>query len=345
MNSANFPQTPSPRRRAIALISGGLDSQLAALMVKDQGIEVIGLHLLSPFGCRDDVQKAADAVGIELIFKEKGPAYLDLVENPRFGYGKNMNPCIDCRVFMFQLADVVRHELGADFLVTGEVLGQRPMSQHRHAFTMIDHQSPVEGLVVRPLSAGRLDETIPEKEGWVKRDAFLKISGRGRSEQIALAKSLGIEEYASPGGGCLLTDANFSKRLKDFFDQPTFQNEIQKVKQSAILGLGRYFRISAKTRVSLGRNHTENTTLQEKALEAGGIFIEMIDGRGPKAGLFGDTTPEAKEWVAGLIAYYSKVEIGPKDKFAGQSSDGAFVFSAARTLTESEVLAKRVGVN
>ena len=125
--SGGSNRPPSPRRKAIALMSGGLDSTLAAKVIKDQGIDVVGLHLLSPFGCREDVEKNAAAVGVSLLIKPKGDAYLDLVQNPRYGYGKNMNPCIDCRIFMFQLADVVRRDEGADFIVTGEVLGQRPM--------------------------------------------------------------------------------------------------------------------------------------------------------------------------------------------------------------------------
>ena len=340
----NSPLTNRPRH-AIALLSGGLDSLLAARMVKDQGIEVTGLHLLSPFGCREDVQKAADAIGVPLIIKEKGPAYLDLVENPRFGYGRNMNPCIDCRVFMFQLADVIRQEKGADFLVTGEVLGQRPMSQHRHAFQMIDHHSPVEGLVLRPLSAGILDETIPEKEGWVKREEFMKISGRSRKAQIELAKNFGLKEYSAPGGGCLLTDANFSARLKDFFDLPTFEEESQKMEQSAILTVGRYFRLSPETRISLGRNHTENMTLREKAPKAGGLFVELKEGEGPKAAIFGKPTEEAKAWTAGAIAFYTKVALTPEHHFFALTAEHEFEYSAERTLTEPEVLARRVGVN
>lgn len=342
MNSPVMRNTP---RKAIALLSGGLDSLLAARMVKDQGIEVTGLHLLSPFGCKDDVQKAADAIGIPLIVKEKGSAYLDLVKNPRFGYGKNMNPCIDCRVFMFQLADVVRQENGADFLVTGEVLGQRPMSQHRHAFAVIDNNSPVDGLVVRPLSAAILDETIPEKEGWVRREEFLRISGRGRKAQFELAKKFDLKDYSAPGGGCLLTDANFSARLKDFFDAPTYSGESQKMEQSALLTVGRYFRLTPETRVSLGRNHGENMTLKEKAAHAGGLFVELQGGHGPKAAIFGHITEEAKAWAAGAIAFYTGVELTPEHRFICRDEKATSEFAVARGLTESDVTAKRVGVN
>ncbi len=331
-------------RKAVALLSGGLDSLLAARLIKDQGIEVTGLHLLSPFGCRDDVQKSADILGIPLVFKEKGPAYLDLLENPRFGYGKNMNPCIDCRVFMFQLADVIRQEIGADFIVTGEVLGQRPMSQHRHAFALIDSQSPIEGLVVRPLSAGRLDESIPEKMGWVRRNEFLKFSGRGRKDQIELAKKLGLKEYSQPGGGCLLTDASFSGRLRDFFACPTYKDESEKVKQSDLLSVGRCFRYSPSSRVHVGRNHTENLKLQEKGQLAGGVYVAALDYPGPKAVIFGDAPEEVTLWAGRLIAYYAKPPAGPQGNFEATGVHGINRFSIASALLESDINAKRVGV-
>ena len=331
-------------RKAVALLSGGLDSLLAAKLVKDQGIEIIGLHLLSPFGCREDVQKSADTLEISLLFKEKGAAYLDLLENPRFGYGKNMNPCIDCRVFMFQLADVIRQERGADFIVTGEVLGQRPMSQHRHAFQLIDRQSPLEGLVVRPLSAGRLDETIPEKKGWVRREEFLKFSGRGRKDQIELAKKLGLKNYSQPGGGCLLTDASFSGRLRDFFSAPTFKNESEKVKQSDLLPVGRCFRYSPNTRVHLGRNHSENLVLEEKGQLAGGVYIAAIDYPGPKAVIFGEDGDEVRQWAGRLIAYYAKPQNGPQGNFEASNVHGVYSFKIASQLLESEINTKRVGV-
>ncbi len=334
--------TPTPNRpyKAIALLSGGLDSLLAARLVQEQGVEVTGLHLLSPFGCREDVQKSADALAIPLIVKEKGPAYLDLVQNPRFGYGKNMNPCIDCRIFMFQLADVVRQESGADFIVTGEVLGQRPMSQHRHAFNLIDKESPVEGLVVRPLSAGVLAPTIPEQNGWVQRDQFLKLSGRGRKAQFELAEKFGLKEYSSPGGGCLLTDANFSNRLRDFFDQPTFADETQKLGQGELLAVGRYFRFSPETRIGLGRDQPENRAYKEKAMRAGGLRMDSVHS-GPTAVIFGKVTDEAKHAAAGLIAYYSdKVTAEAEFFFDG----GSERFHSQRSISDDEIKQMRIGV-
>jgi len=337
MNQLN----PTPARKAIALLSGGLDSLLAAKLVLDQGVEVTGLHLLSPFGCREDVQKVADALGIPLLFKEKGPAYLDLVQNPRFGYGKNMNPCIDCRVFMFQLADVVRQERGADFIVTGEVVGQRPMSQHRQAFALIDSNSPVEGLVLRPLSAQTLEPTLPEKMGWVRREEFLKISGRGRKAQLDLAEKYGLTAYSAPAGGCLLTDANFSGRLRDFFEGPTFADEEQKLGQSELLSVGRYFRLNPKTRIALGRKQAENQVLKAKAIPAGGVVIDSVHS-GPTAVIFGEASDEAKHVSAALICYFTDTPTTEAEFLFGPER---ISYRSSRVIGEDDIKRMRVGVN
>ena len=263
------------KRKAIALMSGGLDSTLAAKLVKDQGIDVVGLHLLSPFGCREEVAKSASSIGIPLLIKAKGESYLDLVENPRYGYGKNMNPCIDCRIFMFTLADVVMRDEGADFIVTGEVLGQRPMSQQRHAMELIDRKSPpsLDRLIVRPLSAHCFETTLPEEMGWIDREKFLSIAGRSRKEQMALATKLDLRDYSTPGGGCLLTESGFSSRLRDFFKHPTFTNTGERMAQSELLRVGRHFRLSETTKLIVGRNQQENEELTAHWREANGAFF------------------------------------------------------------------------
>lgn len=294
------------RPKAIALMSGGLDSTLAAKIILDQGIEVIGLHLVTPFGCRNTVQKNADAVGVPLLYKDKGEAYLDLVKNPRFGYGKNMNPCLDCRIFMFQLADVVRQEQGADFIVTGEVLGQRPMSQVRRSMELIDRNSPIEGLVVRPLSALQLPPSIPEKKGWVKREALHRIAGRGRLRQMELAKEYGISEYASPGGGCVLTEASFSGRLKDFFAHDEGLSGEGRLVQSRLLGVGRHFRFHEKLKVIVGRNEAENRAIAGMQAGSGGTLFEPRGFSGPVVLALGAMTEGERLEIGGLIARYGK---------------------------------------
>ncbi len=313
----------SPKRKAIALISGGLDSALAAKVVFDQGIDVIGLHLLSPFGCKEDVQKCADAIGIPLLIKEKGAAYLDLVENPRYGYGSAMNPCIDCRIFMFQLADVVRHEQGADFIVTGEVLGQRPMSQHRHALDLIENKSPLKGLVLRPLSAHCLTPSIPETEGWVRREDLFHISGRGRREQVALAAKLNVTQHSQPGGGCLLTETGFAPKLKDFFKFPMYQCESERTAQSELLRYGRHFRISEKTKVILGRNQDENQTLESLWKRTNGMLFSPKGFSGPTAIALGEVGPSERETVGKLISRFGKSQhnAGATIAFGSANSD------------------------
>lgn len=330
-------QNESPKKapkKAIALLSGGLDSTLAAKIVKDQGVEVVGLHLLSPFGCKEDVEKTARNIGISLIVKEKGESYLDLVENPRYGYGKNMNPCIDCRIFMFQLADVVRQDQGADFIVTGEVLGQRPMSQQRHSMEIIDRQSPMEGLILRPLSAHCFPPTIPEEKGWVNREALFQISGRGRKDQIELAKKFGIEEYSAPGGGCLLTEAGFSSRLKDFFGHKEYAGSEDRLAQAQMLRLGRHFRKSDDLKIIIGRNQKENEELKKLWKAAQGSFFVPSNFDGPVAVTFGEPTDEARQLVGEIIARYGKSSGLEEMKIDFETSAGCGTYSVTRRVGE-----------
>ena len=239
--------------KAIALLSGGLDSALAARVIKDQGIEVIGLHLVSPFGCKNEVQKTADSLGINIVFKEKGEAYLDLVKSPQYGYGKNMNPCVDCRIYMFELAEQVMQEQGAHFIITGEVVGQRPMSQQKQAMQLIDKKSDSENRVLRPLSAHLFPPSLAEINGWVDREKLFGISGRSRTEQLEMAKNLGLENYAAPGGGCLLTESAFSNRLRDFFKHESVDISTEKrLVDSQLILLGRNFKVSDNCNIIIG---------------------------------------------------------------------------------------------
>ncbi len=293
------------RPKAIALMSGGLDSTLAAKIVADQGVEVVGLHLVSPLGCRESVQKNADAAGVRVLFRDKGEAYLDLVKNPRFGYGSQMNPCIDCRIFMFQLADVVRQDEGADFIVTGEVVGQRPMSQVRRSLDLIDRNLPFEGLVLRPLSAKYLTKTIPEEKGWVNREQMYRIGGRSRGAQFAIAKKLGITDYEAPGGGCLLTEGSFTGRLKDFFKHDTETGPVR-LAQTALLRLGRHFRFSEALKVIVGRNEVENYEMEALWPKTGGTFFLPRGFSGPMSLAIGPVTAEDRAEIGRLIVRYSK---------------------------------------
>ena len=288
---------------AVGLLSGGLDSALAAKLLIDQGIEVVGLHLQAPTACRTQVDEVCADLGIRLEVRQKGPEYLKLLRNPRFGYGRNMNPCIDCRVFMFGMGRLFMDQVGARFLFTGEVVGQRPMSQMRNTIQRIDKESDLAGWVLRPLSAKLLPETEPERLGWVDRTHLLGISGRGRAEQLSLAASLGLKGYSSPGGGCLLTDENFSRKLRDLFDHvPEEKTDEASVR---LLRIGRHFRIGPDVKIVLGRNYDENMAL--RGFLSGERHLVEPDGfHGPHALICGPLRVEAVEETARLIARYTR---------------------------------------
>jgi len=260
--------------KAFALISGGLDSALAAKLVKEQSIEVIGLRFKIPFG--PNGSKSFSDLGIEIKEADISDDFLEMMKNPRYGYGSHMNPCIDCKILMFRKSKEFMEQYNAKFIITGEVLGQRPMSQHKQALDAIAKRAGLEGLVLRPLSAKLLLETIPEKEGWIKREGLLSFSGRGRKQQIELARIFGIKEYAQPAGGCLLTDPEFSKRLKDLMvHEGLSQDNIE------LLKIGRHFRVSEKAKLIVGRNEKENERLVNLAEERDYLFMPTDELAGP----------------------------------------------------------------
>ena len=285
--------------RALGLMSGGLDSALAARLLLDQGIEVVGLHLESPTACRSSVRDVADHLGIRLETREKGEAYVKLLQNPRFGYGRNMNPCVDCRIFMFEMAKPVMEEVGAQFLFTGEVMGQRPMSQTRDRFHLIDHEAQLAGWILRPLSALALEETEPERRGWVDRSRLLGIIGRGRDTQLALAARYGLKHFQSPGGGCLLTDPIFSIKLRDLFANAP--EDGARLTDIELLRLGRHYRLAPELKIVLGRNAEENARLRAIA-GASGAFVEPDGFGGPTALICGRFDERSLAAAARLIA-------------------------------------------
>ena len=320
-------------------MSGGLDSTLAARLVLNQGVEVVGLYLYSPFGCRSQVEKMARLLGMRLIVKDKGEAFIDLLKNPRFGYGKNLNPCVDCRIYMFQLADVIRQEEKADFIVTGEVVGQRPMSQTLHSIAMIDHHGPLKDLVLRPLSAKNLAPTLPEREGWVHRQALLGITGRSRKEQLRMAEEYGIDDFEDPGGGCLLTQPSFKGRLQDFLDHDAPSEGVQRLHKGELLKLGRHFRLSPKAKVVVGRNEIENDELSELWQKAGGEFYEPINFKGPAAVGLGNFDGTEKKTVGRILARYGKGEETVKEiRLRSFASDTTIVINQPILDTELEAL-------
>ncbi len=287
--------------KAIALISGGLDSTLAAKLIKEQGIEVIGLRFKIPF-CAKGSRNSLNS-GIEIKEVDINDDFLEMIKNPRYGYGSQMNPCIDCKILMLRKSKELLEQYGAKFIVTGEVLGQRPMSQHKQALFTIAKQAGLEGLVLRPLCAKLLPETIPETEGWIKREKLFSFSGRSRKQQMELAETLGMREYAQPAGGCLLTDPQFSKRLKDLIKHGKYDlNNVE------LLKVGRHFRISDGAKLAVGRNAQENEEIEKLAQDSDLLFFPPTDMAGPTSLGRGKFTEEEIKLCAGIAARYCDLE-------------------------------------
>ena len=296
--------------KAIALLSGGLDSTLAAKLVLEQGIELEALNFLTVFcTCTNRgetclaSQKAVDALGIPLKVFNVSEEYLDVVKHPKHGYGSNMNPCIDCRIFMMKKAKAYMEEAGASFIVTGEVLGERPMSQRRDAMRLIEKEAGLDGLVLRPLSAKLLSASIPEKEGWVDREKLLKIQGRSRKPQIQLADHFGIRDYPCPAGGCLLTDPGFAQRMRDLnrYHPDFLLNDVH------LLKMGRHFRLSPHLKLVVGRNEEENQKIQTFSQE-GDFLLKVSRYPGPLSLLRGEPKEEEIAKAAAITARYGKAK-------------------------------------
>ncbi|MDP2973186.1 MAG: hypothetical protein Q8P64_28870 [Deltaproteobacteria bacterium] len=296
--------------KAIALLSGGLDSTLAARLVLDQGIELEALNFMTVFcTCTNRgatclaSQKAVETLGIPLRVFNVSEEYLNVVRNPKHGYGSNMNPCIDCRIFMLKKAKVYMEESGGSFIITGEVLGQRPMSQRRDAMRLIEKEAGLEGLILRPLSAQFLPITLPEREGWIDREKLLNIQGRSRKPQMKLAEQFNIRDYPCPAGGCLLTDPGFARRIRDLMEhQYDFSlNDVH------LLKFGRHFRLSPKVKLVVGRNEEENQKI-ETFSQAGDILLKTVRYPGPVSLLRGEADETERERAASITARYSKAK-------------------------------------
>lgn len=250
------------RPKAVALLSGGLDSTLAVLVLLREGIDVTAVTFLTHFGCditdssscSRDPLPSARRFGFEVRLCHLADKFIEIVKNPKYGHGKNMNPCIDCRILMLREAKVLMDIMGADFLVTGEVLGQRPMSQRRACFPMIDREAGVEGLVLRPLSARLMPPTLLERRGLIRRERLYSLNGRTRKPQMALAEEFGLDDYPAPAGGCLLTEPVYSCRLRDLLRY----NPDPELRDIHLLRVGRHFRSSDRCKIVVGRNELDN---------------------------------------------------------------------------------------
>lgn len=289
--------------KAVALYSGGLDSTLAILVMLSQGVTVEALCFLTTFGCdknRDWILDVSKRFGFAVHFINIEDGFIRMLKNPRYGYGKNMNPCIDCRILMLREAKNFISEMNAQFVITGEVLNQRPLSQRRQVFKLIDRDAELEGYVLRPLTALNLDPTIPEKKGLVKRELLFGFEGRSRKPQMALAQKFGLTEYPTPAGGCLLTDPIFSFRLKELLRTNPEANK----RDISLLRIGRHFRLSSNCKVIVGRNKKENEML-EKMSKKGDVFLRTVDFPGPTVLFVGNPEEYEIHLAATICARYS----------------------------------------
>jgi len=295
------------KTRAIALFSGGLDSLLACRLLANQGIDVLAVKFISPFfgyellADPDHCRMVKEKYSINLMLQDISEEYMLMLKNPAHGYGKHFNPCLDCKIFMMTRAREMMAEVGASFLVSGEVVGQRPMSQRRDAMRVVERDSGCDGILLRPLCAQRLNETKPEIDGLVDRSQLAGLSGRGRAGQIEMAASFGIADYPTPAGGCILTDPIVGERIKKFYNT----HDHITIADMRLLMLGRQFSLPDGSWLVIGRKASENTILEGMA-EPNDICLMLKDRPGPTALLRHLQSRSDLESAAGLVARYAK---------------------------------------
>lgn len=314
------------KRRALALVSGGLDSMLAVKVVQDQGVEVEGINFFTGFcveghthAIRKKDQKkpkrnnalwVAEQLGIKLHIEDISQEYKDVVLNPKYGYGQNLNPCLDCKIFMVKQANLMLNkareradEDGFDFVITGEVVGQRPKSQRQDTMPLIARESGIDDRLLRPLSAKNLPETLPEREGWVNREELHGFHGRNRKPQIALAKQLGLEDFSQPAGGCcFLTDQSYSRKLADLWSARGDRD--YELDDIMLLKVGRHIRPQPNFKLIVSREEGENRFLEGYRKQF--HHIRTVSHPGPLTLVDGTPTDADLELAARIAARYSK---------------------------------------
>ncbi len=293
--------------KAIALFSGGLDSTLAIKLIINQGIEVIACNINTGFGSTKDryahMKSMCDQVGAQLRIIDIQSEYLqEVLFSPKHGYGKRFNPCIDCHAKMFEVAKRIMIAEGASFLISGEVLGQRPMSQNKEALQTVLNESNCDGLLLRPMSAKLLAPTIAEEEGIVDREKLEGILGRNRERQLQLAEEFGLKDFETPGGGCLLTDVNFSIKIRDFISDDTFM-----IEDIPVLKYGRYLRLQDGAKLIVGRNQEESEKLHT-IVNKKFCHVKTIGVMGPHSLLSVDATDADRELAARIVLTYCKTK-------------------------------------
>ncbi len=344
--------------KALGLLSGGLDSMLALKIVRDVlGCEVRAIHFYTGFCItesqrrrgipgKDGKPKANEALvagarlGVEVeMIDISDQGYLDVIANPKYGYGANANPCIDCRIDMFVRARKILDEWGGDFVFTGEVLGQRPKSQRRSTMWVIERDSGLQGRLLRPLSAKLLPPTQAELDGRIDREKLYAISGRSRKEQMALAVELGLEEYPQPAGGCCyLTDEAFARRFFDILDHRA-ERRIER-DEIPLLATGRHFRLSPKVKLVVGRSEGENFQLQRHA--EGRYLVQARDVPGPVALVEGEPTWEEMVLASRIVARYGKGKDRDEVAVVWESDGGRDELTVDPRIDESTIEALRI---
>ncbi len=293
-------------RKAVALLSGGLDSRLAIRIVQEQGIEVEALNFRTIFGCcKDEAFGAASELGIRLTVVNMDESYLDIIKRPRYGYGKGINPCVDCRIYLFELARKFMDQVDATFCISGEVVGQRPMSQKRRDLDIIARDAGLEDLLLRPLSAKLLPPTLPERLGVVDRERLFGIEGRSRKGLIELAHQFGFHEIPQPSTGCVLTEPLFANKVRDLIELSPLARQWD----FELLRVGRHFRYDSQTKIVIGKDETHNEQLRLLAAQdraSASWLVEPENFRGPTALVTGPFSQEVLDYTGGLILRYSK---------------------------------------
>ncbi len=346
--------------KAIALISGGLDSTLALALVKRQGIAIKAINFYTGFCItetqrrkggradgtvpRNEALRAAADLEVDIEYVDvSGQPYLDMLVHPRYGYGANANPCVDCRIFMMRRARQILEEEGADFVFTGEVLGQRPKSQRRDTLRTIERESGLEGRLLRPLSAKLLEPTVPEREGLVDRERLESISGRSRQRQMELARELGIVDWPQPAGGCCyLTDESFARKFFDVLDAREVAGGERRILPDdvVLLSAGRHFRLSPRAKLVVGRSEVENALLERYA--AGRARVEALGLSGPVALVEGEPTWEERQLAAAIVARYGKGKDLPVVEVEWREGDLVETYRVAPEGDEARIEALRV---